>query len=144
MLQKCFKIFCSFLSIFISISNVIRRKPSFILQTDFINCTLLRSYTTIISYSNLYLLTPPYYDKRSDINCLCTQMICDWKVRFSLRGDSFTWGFPGWIFVCKVITLALSDTASHTMFCKQTTAYKSLGLRQIMYLFLQCKFNIIS
>ena len=44
----------------------------------------------------------------------------------------------------KVITLASSDTASHTMFCKHTNAYKIWGRRQIIYLFLQCKLNIVS
>ena len=97
---------------------------------------MLRSYTTIISYNNLHFVTPPYYDERSDSNCLCTQMICDWKVRFSLQWDSFTWEFTGRIFVFKVITLAPNDTASHTMFCKQTNAYKIWGLRQIFIRYL--------
>ena len=60
---KILRCYCSFLSTSISISSLICRKPSFIFQTAFINCTFLLNYISIVSYNILYLLTPPYYEE---------------------------------------------------------------------------------
>jgi len=50
---KILQSFSSCVSISITISSVIHRKPSFVFQTEFKNCTLLLSYNTILSYNIL-------------------------------------------------------------------------------------------